>query len=88
MSGPSLPGEAEPAQVFEHGRDEIQPETHGVEILVAQDERAAGGAGALGGDPKRACMAEMQMPGGRGRETPAIGMINHRFLFLTADGRR
>ncbi len=67
------PGEAEPTQVFEHGGDEIEAETDGVEVVVAEKQSAAGGAGALGSEPKRAGVAEVEVPGGRRREASAIG---------------
>ena len=66
------PGEAEPAEVGEHRGDEIEAEAEGVEVVVAEEEGAAGGAGALGGDPEGACVAEVKMAGGRGGQTPAI----------------
>lgn len=73
------PREAKPTQVFEHGGDEIETEADGVEVVVAQEQGAAGGAGALGGEPKRARMAEVEVAGGRGREASAIGwgIVNH-----------
>lgn len=67
------PGEAKPVEVLEHGGDEIEAEADGVEVVVAQEERAAGGAGALGGEPERARVAEVEMAGGRGSEAAAIG---------------
>ena len=77
--GAFLPGEAEPAEVGEHGVDEIEAEAGGVEIVVAEDERTAGEAGAFGGDPEGACVPKMQIPGGRGGEAAAIvgGRIHH-----------
>lgn len=67
------PREAEPTQVFEHGGDEIEAEADGVEVVVAEKQSAAGGAGAIGGEPKRAGMAEVEVTGGRRREASAIG---------------
>ena len=43
------PREAKPAEVFDHGGDEIEAEADGVEIVVAEEELAAGSAGAFGG---------------------------------------
>ena len=73
------PREAEPAEVFEHGGDEIEAEADGVEIVVAQEQGAAGGAGAFGGDPECARVAEMEVAGGRGREAAEVGSerFNH-----------
>ena len=71
--GAFLPGEAEPAEVGEHGVDEIEAEAGGVEVVVAEDERAVGEAGAFGGDPEGAGVPKMQIPGGRGGEAAAIG---------------
>ena len=59
--------------VLEHGIHEIQPEALGVEVVVAQDQRAAGGARPLRGDPEGARVAQVQEPGGRGREASAVG---------------
>lgn len=65
-----LPSEAEPAKVLEHGGDEIQTEADGVEVVVAEEQRATGGAGALGGDPEGTRVPEMEVAGGR-RGEPA-----------------
>jgi hypothetical protein len=73
------PREAEPTQVFEHGGDEIEAEADGVEIVVAQEQGAAGGAGAFGGDPESARVAEVEVAGGRRGETAEVGSerFNH-----------
>ena len=66
------PRETEPAEVCEHGGDEIEAEAEGVEVVVAEDEVAAGGAGAFGGEPERAGVAEVEVAGGRRGETAEI----------------
>ena len=83
--GAFRPGEAEPAQVLEHRVDEIEAEADRVEVVIAQDERAAGLAGAFRGDPERARMAEVEVAGGRGREASAIGEGRH-FLCVRITG--
>ena len=66
------PRETEPAEVCEHGGDEIETEAEGVEVVVAEDEVAAGGAGAFGGEPERAGVAEVEVAGGRRGETAEV----------------
>lgn len=73
-----LPREAEPAEIFEHGGDEIEAEADGVEIVVAQEERAVGRAGAVGGDPECARVPEVEMAGGRGGEAADIRRCRRR----------
>lgn len=71
------PREAEPAEVLEHGGDEIEAEAEGVEVIVAEEECATGGAGAFGGEPKCACVAEVEMA--RGRRGEAAEVRRERF---------
>ena len=68
-----VPGEAEPVEVFAHGGGELGAGALGVEVFVAEIERAVGGAGALVGDPEGARVAEMEQAGGRGGETTDVG---------------
>ena len=67
-----VPGEAEPAEVCEHGGDEIEAEAEGVEVVVAEEEVTAGGAGAFGGEPEGARVAEVEVAGGRGGQAAEI----------------
>ena len=73
------PREAEPAEVCEHGGDEIEAEAEGVEVIVAEEEFATGGAGAFGSEPKCACVAEVEMARRRGGEAAEVGerIFNH-----------
>jgi hypothetical protein len=73
------PREAEPAEVLDHGSDEIEAETNGVEIVVPKQEFAAGGAGAFGSEPEGAGVAEMEVARGRRSEAAEIGgrSFNH-----------
>ena len=73
------PGEAEPAEVFEHGGDEIEAEADGVEVVVAEEEFAVGGSGALGGEPEGAGVAEVEVARGRRGEAAEVGgmSFNH-----------
>ena len=71
------PREAEPAEVLEHGGDEIEAEAEGVEVIVAEEECATGGAGAFGGEPKCARVAEVEMA--RGRRGEAAEVRRKRF---------
>ncbi len=75
--GAFLPHEAEPAQVGEHGFDEIEAEAGRVEVVVAQDERAGGLPCALGGDPEGARVPEVQVTSRGGRETASVGGRGH-----------
>ena len=72
-----LPGEAEPAQVLDHGRDEIEPEPDGVEVVAAQQQGPAGGLGAALGEPEGAGVSEVQVPGGRGGQAAAVAGGGH-----------
>ena len=55
-----LPANAEPVEVFDHGMEELEPGALGVEIFVAQDERAQMRASSLIGDPERAGVAHVK----------------------------
>ena len=74
-----VPVQAQPAQVLEHRCHEIETEAEGIEVVVAQKEIATGGAGALGGEPEGAGVAEVEMArGGRGETAEVAGMrFNH-----------
>src|SRR5690606_6790286 len=70
--GAFLPFEPEPAQVLEHllgipGLAAIR-----IEILVAKNERATGGAGALLSRPKGERMPQVQRAAGCGSDATAI----------------
>lgn len=67
------PREAKPAEIFDYGGDEIEAEADGVEIVVAEEEFAAAGAGAFGSEPKRAGVAEVKMARGRRGEAAEVG---------------
>ncbi len=60
----AVPGQAEPVQIFLEGGDEFRATAGGVEIVVAEEERAAGLAGALMSDPERACVAKVKVARG------------------------
>ena len=68
-----LPGDAEPAQVFEHGVDELGAGALRVEVLVAQEERAVGVAGSGEGGPEGCGVAEVEQAGGGGSEAADVG---------------
>ena len=70
--GAFLPAEAEPAQVFKHRGDELGFAPVAVEILVANDQRAAPGLSALLRGPERPGVAEVQESSGRGSDASAI----------------
>ena len=73
--GAFLPLKTKPTQVLKHRRNELHFGADGIEIFVAQNERATMGAGAFLGDPKSSGVTEMQPAGGRRRKTPAIGPV-------------
>jgi len=68
----AVPSQAEPGQVFLKSGDEFGTATGGVEVVVAQEERAAGGSGALVSEPERARVAEVKVAGGGRRKASAI----------------
>ena len=73
----AVPGEAEPAQVFDDAFDELLTAAAGVDILDAQQEAAATFASEIMGLQGREGMAEMQASGRAGRET-----THNYFCFL------
>ena len=68
-----VPGEAEPEEVFAHGGGELGARALGIDVFVAEVERAVGGAGALVGDEEGAGVAEVEKAGGRGSEAAGVG---------------
>lgn len=72
------PLQPQPAQIFQHRRDEIHSVTRGIEIFITQNKDATCGSRALLRDPEGAGVTKMQMTGRGGRESPAIsGMCGH-----------
>jgi hypothetical protein len=69
---PLAPYETEPAQILQHRLEEFHFETHGIHVFIAQNQRAAMGAGAFLRGPERSRMAEMQIARRRRRKTSAI----------------
>lgn len=67
------PLEAEPAEVFEHGVDVLGFAAVGVEVFIAEDERAVVGLGSLGGDGEGAGVAGVEVAGGGGRDAASVG---------------
>jgi len=67
MTGSSQ-NEPEPAEVLKHRGDEIEAEADGIEVVVAEKERAAGDAGTFGGEPERPGVTEVEVPRRRGGE--------------------
>jgi hypothetical protein len=65
-------------QIFEHRRNEFLAAAERIEIFVPQDERSAFGARTRLRNPERACMAEMEKPRGRRRQSSAV--CPQRFL--------
>jgi cytokinin riboside 5'-monophosphate phosphoribohydrolase len=72
-----FPIKTEPVQVLDHRVDEVQTETHGIQIVVAQQQRPTGDARSLGRQPEGARMAEMQKARGRRREAAAVRRGRH-----------
>ncbi len=70
--GTFLPLEAEPAQVLEHGGDELRLASREVQVFVAQDQAASSGLCALLRDPECARVAEVQVAGRGRREAAAV----------------
>ena len=60
----AVPADAEPVEIFLESGDELGPAAGGVEVVVAEDERAVRGAGALVGDPECARVTEVKVAGG------------------------
>src|SRR5215469_6188429 len=74
--GPFLPGQAEPAQILEHGVNEFGPGALKIQILVAKNKFAACGAGPLVGHPEGSRVAEMKVSGRRRSEAAAIAAVS------------
>ena len=53
------PRETEPAQILEHGRNELRLAAASVKILISQDQTARGGESALLREPKGARVAQV-----------------------------
>jgi hypothetical protein len=64
----AVPGKAQPGEVLEDGRLEFGPAAAGVDVLDAQQETAAGGAGGVMGEDGGKGVAAMRQAGGRGGE--------------------
>lgn len=67
-----MPADAEPEQVFNRGAGEFTAGAVGVEVFDAENESALSVAGALIGLPEGAGMANVEIAGGRRRETAAV----------------
>jgi hypothetical protein len=68
-----VPVNAEPAKVFEGSVGVLGAAAIGIEVFHAHDECAVCGVGVLEGCKEGARVAEVQVAGGRGRESSAIG---------------
>src|SRR5579863_3628349 len=68
-----VPGDSEPAQIFERGFGIGCAATLRIEIFHTQDERAVGVASAGKGGPEGACVPDVQVAGGRRREAASVG---------------
>ena len=73
-----LPIESEPSQILDHGVDICEPETHGVEVFIAQYQDSCIGMRALPGDPECARVADVQITRGRRREPATITRLGRR----------
>ena len=67
-----IPSEAEPLQVLQERVHKLRTHAGAVEVVIAQDQLAAGGSGAGLGDPESAGMAEVKIAGGGRCQPPAI----------------
>ena len=67
------PAEAKPCEVLAHRIDELRSAAVAVQIIVAQQQLAAGLPGPLCRQPERARMPEVKQTCGRGREASAVG---------------
>ncbi len=78
-----LPGDAQPAEVFEQGSRELRTGAVWVQVLDAQHQGAPGLLRALGGDPEGARMSKVKQAGGRGGQPPSVwagaGQSRRRF---------
>lgn len=72
--GSFLPLDAEPTEIFDLGELEFRSDTGRIEVVVAKDEGALGRAGALGGDPEGAGVAEVEVAGGGWGDATAVGV--------------
>ena len=78
-----LPMNAQPKQVFDHGRNKFRPRSLRIKIFVAQDQDSVTLSRSLRCDQEGPCMAEMKQSGGRRCKTPAINFLprsHHRIL--------
>jgi hypothetical protein len=82
-----LPRKPQPAEVFEVGADEVQPEAIGVEVVVAQEKLSSGLASPFRGDPKGAGMTKMQITRGGGGQTTDVSwrIFNHGWTRMNTD---
>jgi hypothetical protein len=72
----AVPLEPQPAQVLQNGVDVFAAAAVGVDVLDAEEEAAAGVAGAAPGLPGGVSVAEMEMAGGAKRVVMAdMGMV-------------
>jgi hypothetical protein len=69
---PLLPAQAEPAQILDHGRDELLAGPDRVEVFIAQNESASGGDGSFLRHPKSAGMTHMKKARWRRRQSTSI----------------
>lgn len=67
-----LPTKAEPSQIFQHGLDELRPAARAVQILVSKNEGSMMPGCPLLCSPKRSRVTQVEMAGGRRRQTAAI----------------
>ena len=74
------PFKTEPAQVFNHFRDEFHFETRRVQIFISQNQFAADFSRALLCDPKSFRVTEVQITRRRWREASAIVLIHRKKL--------
>jgi len=70
--GALRPSQSQPAEVLQHGSDKIEPEAHGIQVVVTENKRTSSLASSLRRYPKCARMTKVQMAGGRRRETPTV----------------
>ena len=70
---PLAPLNPQPAQIFDHRGSEFRPAPLRIQILIAQNQLPALFRRPLRRNPKRPRMPQMQQPGRRRRQPPAIG---------------
>ena len=73
-----LPFQTEPVEILPHSRDELWSAAGGIEVVIAQEQSARGGPGALLGGPEGAGVAKVQQARGRGGQPAAIGFCGKR----------